>query len=218
MAAKLRIVIADDHPVLRRGLRQVLETSGDLEVVAEAGDGEAARNAVEALRPDVVLLDIKMPKLSGFDVVRQLGDDAKNVTVVFLTMYKDEELLNAALDLGARGYVLKDSAVSDIVECVRAVAGGRYYLSPAVSGQLVARMARASASAGEKRGLHDLTRAERQVVQLIASGKTSREIADGLFISVRTVENHRANICRKLELHGSHALLKYALAHSAQLA
>ncbi|MFL6211962.1 MAG: response regulator [Pyrinomonadaceae bacterium] len=213
----MRILIADDHPIFREGLRKVIEREPDFEVVAEATDGATALAALRALRPEVAVLDIDLPQLDGFEVVRTLRREALPTGVVFLTMHNDEEMVNEALDLGVSGYVVKDSAVTDIVASVRAAAAGQHFFSPSIAGYLVQRRARATELAARKPGLNELTPTERRILRLIAENKTSREIATELFISHRTVENHRANICQKLDLRGSHALLKFALEHKSQL-
>ena len=217
MESAVEILIADDHPIVRQGLRQTVESGGGLRVVAEAGDGQEALAKIKELRPHVAVLDIQMPVLDGFGVARAVRGEGLPVELVFLTVYRDEDIFNAALDLGVRGYVLKDSAVSDIVACVRAVAAGQHYASPALTSHLVNRSRRAAALVGERPGLAALTPTERQVLRLIADYKTSKEIASELFVSPRTVETHRNNICQKLDLHGSHALMKFALAHKSEL-
>src|SRR5262249_4246678 len=217
MATESRIVIADDHPLLRAGLRQVIEADARLRVLAEADDGETALEEIERRRPDVAVLDIEMPRLTGFDLLRALRDRQIAVEVIFLTMYKDEDIFNEALDLGARGYVLKDSAITEIVNCLKSVVAGQDYVSPALSSHLIRRGARAAALAAEKPALAELTPTERRVLKLIAEGQTSREIAAALGIGVRTVEHHRNNIATKLELRGSHALVKFAIQHQAEL-
>ena len=216
MNAQTKIIIADDHPIFRKGLRQVIEDAG-MRVLAEADDGEAALELIRQLSPDVAVIDVDMPKLDGFQLARRIRDEQIAVEVVFLTMHKDEDIFNAALDAGVRGYVVKDSAVADIALCVRAVLAGGHYISPSVSSHLLSRTAHASALRREKTGLEMLTPTERRVLRLIAESKTSREIAAELFISQRTVETHRTNISNKLELHGSHALLKFAYEHKSEL-
>ena len=217
MTPEIRLVIADDHPLLRAGLRQVIESDARLKVLAEADDGETALDEIEKRRPDVAVLDIEMPRLTGFDLLRALRDRKIAVEVIFLTMYKDEDIFNEALDLGAKGYVLKDSATTDIVNCIRTVAAGNHYISPAISSFLLNRAARSDALAKAKPSLNDLTATEMRILKLIAEKKTSKQIAAELFISYRTVENHRANICQKLELKGSHSLIKFAFDHKSQL-
>ena len=217
MGITVEILIADDHPIVRQGLRQTIESAAGLEVVAEADDGREAVAKIKELKPHVAVLDIHMPLLDGFGVARAVRGEGLPVGLVFLTFQRDEDVFNAALDLGVKGYVLKESAVSDIVACVRAVAAGQHYASPALTSHLVNRGRRAAALFEERPGLAALTPTERQVLRLIADYKTSKEIAAELFVSPRTVETHRNNICQKLDLHGSHALMKFALAHKSEL-
>jgi DNA-binding NarL/FixJ family response regulator len=217
MEAEIRILIADDHPIFRKGLRDVIEAERGLKVVAEAGDGAAALEQIEALSPDVVILDIHMPKTSGFEVARGIRQRKLAVKIIFLTMYQDEDTFNEAMDVGVKGYVLKESAVTDIIGGVKTVVAGRHFISPSISTYLVNRGARSVSLAKGKPSINDLTPAERRILRLIAENKTSREIAEELFISYRTVENHRANICTKLELRGSHSLVKFAIEHKSQL-
>ncbi|HEY6333829.1 MAG TPA: response regulator transcription factor [Blastocatellia bacterium] len=214
---EISILIADDHPVFRKGLRQVIETDARLKVIAEAEDGQAALELIQRLKPDIALLDVNMPKVDGVEAARILREKGTLTRIVFLTMHQDEDVFNDAMDAGAKGYVLKESAVTDIIDSVRAVASGKHFISPQLSSHLIARSERATSLVKHKPGIETLTATERRVLKLIAENKTSREIASGLFISIRTVENHRANICTKLELRGAHALLKFALEHKAQL-
>lgn len=217
MESAIEVLIADDHPIVRQGLRQTIEAGAGLRVVAEAGDGREALARIKGLKPHVAVLDIQMPVLDGFGVARAVRAEGLPVGLVFLTVYRDEDIFNAALDLGVKGYVLKDSAVEDIVACVRAVAAGQHYASPALTSHLVSRGRRAAALVEERPGLAALTPTERQVLRLIADYKTSREIAAELFVSPRTVETHRNHICQKLGLRGSHALMKFALSHKSEL-
>ncbi|HYO62569.1 MAG TPA: response regulator transcription factor [Pyrinomonadaceae bacterium] len=217
MRSEIRVCIADDHPVFRQGLRQVVELEPELKIVGEAGDGEAALRMIQELAPEVAVLDIQMPKLKGFDVAREVRRRGLSARIIFLTMYDDERMFNEALNVGALGYLLKDSATSDIVAGVRAVAAGQHYLSPSISGYLINRSARRAALAEQTSGLEDLTPAERRILKLIAEHKTSKEIAGQLFISHRTVENHRHSICHKLGIHGSNALVRFAVEHRNEL-
>lgn len=217
MATETRIVIADDHPIFRQGLRQVIEAHPGLKVVAEAADGEAALAEAKAHRPEVAILDLDMPKLDGFELVQALRRERLSARVIFLTIHSEEDLVNEALDLGVLGYVLKESAITDIVSAVKAVLAGQHYLSPAITSYLVNRSRRAESLAERRPSLQNLTPTEHRVLKLIAEYKTSKEIAEELFINHRTVENHRTNICQKLGLHGSHALLKFALRHKSEL-
>lgn len=213
----IRLLIADDHPLLRAGLRQVIATDPRIEIVAEASDGAAALQLLAAQQPDVAVLDIEMPQLTGFALLRELRAQQLLTAVVFLTMYHDEEMFNEALDLGALGYVLKDSATTDITSAIRAAASGQPYISPAISAYLFNRATRATRLVQQLPHLNNLTPTERRVLKLIVENKTSKEIGAELFISYRTVENHRANICQKLELKGSHSLLKFAFDHKSEL-
>jgi DNA-binding NarL/FixJ family response regulator len=209
--------MADDHPMFRGGLRQVIESQPDLQVVHETGDGADALLAVRQLKPQVAILDLDMPKLSGLELMAAIQRERLPARVIILTMYREEDMFNEAMDLGVLGYVLKDSAADDILHCIRAVADGRHYLSPAVSGFLVNRHTRAESLRRAKPGLADLTPAELRILRLIARNKTSKEIADELELSTRTVDNHRFNMCTKLELHGVHSLVKFAFDHKSEL-
>jgi len=213
----IRLLIADDHPVFRQGLRQIIEADPQLKVSAEAADGEQALARLQDTPVDAAMLDLTMPLKDGFAVARAARELRLNVPLVFLTMHKDEHYLHAALDLGVKGYVLKDSAITEIVSCLKAVVAGQDYISPALSSYLIRRSTRAAALATEKPALEQLTPAERRVLKLIAEGQTSRTIAAELGIGIRTVEHHRNNITTKLELRGSHALVKFALQHQAEL-
>lgn len=214
---KIRIMIADDHPIFSRGLRQVVMGDPTFELVAEAQDGEAALLQIAEQRPDVAVLDIDMPKKDGFDVVRAMEQRKLSSGVVFLTMHKDEELFNGAMNLGVRGYVLKESAFSELVDSIKAVAGGGHFVSPSLSTYLMNRRKRHQTLEEERPGLKDLTAAERRVVELIAAGMGTSDVARELCVSIRTVENHRSHICSRLNLQGRDALLRFALTHKSEL-
>lgn len=214
---KIRVMIADDHPIFSRGLRQVVTGDPTFELVAEAQDGEAALQQIEEQQPDVAVLDIDMPKRDGFDVVRAMEERKLSSGVVFLTMHKDEELFNGAMNLGVRGYVLKEGAFSELVDSIKAVAGGGHFVSPSLSTYLMNRRKRHQTLEEERPGLKDLTAAERRVVELIAAGMGTSDVARELCVSIRTVENHRAHICSRLNLQGRDALLRFALTHKSEL-
>lgn len=210
------IIIADDHPLLRKGLLQILSNDGRTTVI-EAENGEEAIAMIREKKPSVAILDIEMPKMTGFDVARRVNDESLPVSIIFLTMYREEQVFNKAMDIGVKGYVLKENAIAEIQQCIAAVMDGKHYLSPSLSDYLIRRNARFSSPSRDTIGLSLLTAAERNVLKLVAEMKTNREIADILSISTKTVHNHRNNICNKLGLQGAHALLKFALEYSKQI-
>jgi DNA-binding NarL/FixJ family response regulator len=216
MAAEVNILIADDHPIFREGLRQLIEKESGFKVVAEADNGETAFDLLKTHLPAVAVLDLDMPTMDGFAVAANVRSLKLPVKVVILTMHKDELHFNQAIDLGVSGFIIKDSAAHEIVNCIKAVNAGGEYFSPALSSFLLSRTRR-SADAQKQFGLGDLTPTERRVLYLLSDLKTSREIASELGISPRTVENHRAHICSKLDLQGTHALVKFALDHKSEL-
>lgn len=217
MSDKISVVIVDDHPLFRAGLRRVIETDPQVEVLGEAGDGQCALPLIRALKPDIAIVDIAMPVLDGFGLVRAVQKEDISVAVIFLTMYSGGQgILKTALDLDAKGYVVKDSAALEIVNCIKAVASGQHFTSPSVTTSLICNARRAETTSAKDSGPGGrLSRCELRVLGLIAEYKTSREIADALCISCRTVETHRTNICQKVGLHGSHALMKFALEGNA---
>ncbi len=218
MTQPTRILIADDHPLIRKGLRQVIEAETNFEVVGEAADGQQALGLILQHQPRIAILDVSMPQLGGFEVAGELRQRKMDVAIIFLTMHKDKNLFNKALDLGSKGYVLKDSALDEIVDALNAVAQGRPFVSAPLSGYLVQRMDRIGLLAQQVPGLNDLMPTEKRILKLIANYKTSKEIAEELHIHYRTVDNHRTNISAKLNLQGSHALLKFAVEHQEELA
>jgi two-component system, NarL family, response regulator DegU len=214
MNKKIRILIADDYPLNLAGLRQIIQKDSSLEIVAEAEEGQTALALAQQMKPDIAILDIEMPKLSGLAVARALQEKEPATKTIILTVSREEKNFDAALDAGAKGYVLKDCRTTDLIDCIKEVAKGNHYLSPAVSDYLVRRK-RPTNEFVEKRS--ELTRTERRILKLIAEGHSSHEIAGILCVAYSTIETHRHNICTKLDIHTHNGLLKFALLHKSEL-
>ncbi len=209
--SKIRVLICDDHTILREGIRLLLNAQPDMEVVGEAVNGREAVEQARTLKPDVILMDIAMPRLNGLEATRQIRRDYPRARVLVLTMYESDEYIAQMLEAGAAGYVLKKVAGSELVYAIRAVHQGEAFLYPSITKRLVEDYLR-RVEAGQERVTFDgLTDREREVLQLIAEGYTSKEIADALNLSVRTVQNHRTHIMDKLGLHDRGDLIKYAI-------
>jgi DNA-binding NarL/FixJ family response regulator len=208
---KLKILLADDHGVVRKGLRFLLETEPDLEVIGEAADGRQAVDMTGELHPDVVVMDIAMPRLNGIDATGQIVRQHPEVGVIMLSMYSDEEYLVRTLTAGAKGYLLKDSAETDLVRAVHSVSDGKPFFSPAIAKTLLEDYVRRL----QQRGLSDsydlLSDREKEVLQLLAEGKTNKEVATVLNLSTHTVETHRTHIMQKLSLHNTAEIVLYAV-------
>lgn len=217
MAGPASVLIVDDHPLFRQGLRQLIQTDARFTLAGEAGDGAEALAFIERQKPALAVLDVNLPTLSGLEVARQAQAARLPTRLVVLTMFKEEETFNRALDLGVLGFVLKENAVQDILASLVAAARGEHYLSPTISSYLIRRRGRAEKLAETRPGLDQLTKAERRILKLVAGKKTSREIAAELFVSPRTIEAHRANISQKLGLRGSNSLLQFALEHRSSI-
>jgi DNA-binding NarL/FixJ family response regulator len=202
----LRVILADDHAIVREGLRAVLNDEASIEIVAEESDGERALEAIARLRPDVAVLDIRMPGLSGIEVARKLNEDGLATAVVLLSMHKEESFVQSAMDAGVGGYVVKEDAARELIDAVRAVARGDVYLSPRIAGSVVQALRRGPAP----KAAH-LTPRERDVVRLLSEGLTSKEIAARLDLSPKTVDGHRATIMDKLGIRSVAGLVKYAI-------
>ncbi len=209
MGARSRVVIAEDHTILRQGLVALLARSEEIEVVGEAADGLEAIDLARRLRPDLVLMDVTMPRLGGLDATREITRRLPATRVLALTAHASEEYAAAALDAGAAGYILKDASSAELLEAVRQVISGGTVLSVAVAGAHVRR--RGKAAPGEDSGWESLTPREREVLRLVAEGRRSRDIAAQLGISVKTVERHRANLMGKLGTHSAPALTAFAV-------
>ncbi len=217
MSREISIIIADDHPIVRKGLREIIEADSRLKVLAEADDGEEAVALIEKLKPEIAVLDIDMPRLDGFGAVRELQKRRLPVKIVFLTIHRKEDIFHAAMDLGVSGYILKDSAIFEIVGGIKAVAAGEYFVTASLTSFLIGRRHRAQNFQRNEPNLARLTPTERRILQLIADYKSNKEIAAELFVHYRTIETHRTNICQKLELQGHKALLKFAVENKFEL-
>ena len=209
--AKIRVLLADDHMLFRQGVRQLLASEPDLEVVAEVPNAADAMARSSDLRPDVVLMDIAMPGFSSFEAVREIRKERPDTRVLFLTMYDDEDYLVEAMDVGASGYILKDSAASQLVTAVREVHKGGSYLSPRMLSQLVDDFRSCVKSAGRTPRFATLTPREKEVLKMLAEGLSVKEIACAIDLSVKTVEAHKFNLMRKLDLHNKAQLVQYAI-------
>ncbi len=209
--SRLRILIADDHTLMRQGLRKILETEPDWTVIAEAGDGrEAVRQAVEH-QPDIVILDVAMPLLNGVEAVQQIHRRVPHVRLLVLSMYADEAYVTRAVRAGAAGYLLKDSADTDLIRAVAAVAQGKSFFSPGVARVLLDEYVRQLAERGITDRYDTLSEREREVFQLVAEAYSSKEIATLLQISPATVETHRAHVMEKLDVHSTAEIVLYAV-------
>lgn len=207
----LRIVVGDDHTLVRQGVRKILEEQADWEVVAEAGDGREMVRQTLALEPDVAILDIGMPLLNGIEATRQIVRRLSDVRVLIVSMHADEAYITQALHAGAKGYLLKDSADVDLIRAVGDVAAGRSFFSPAVAKVMLDEYVRHLADKGIVDRYDSLSEREREIFQLIAEGHSNKEIADLLSVSPATVETHRAHILQKLDLHNTAELVLYAV-------
>jgi DNA-binding NarL/FixJ family response regulator len=207
----IKILLADDHVLMRRGIRALLERRADFQVVAEAGDGREAVQLTELNSPHVVVADIAMPNLNGIEAARQIAQKWPQTAIVILSMHSDESYVLRALKAGARGYLLKDSPESDLINAILAVHEGKAFFSPAISKMLVEDYMRQLQQRGAEDSYELLTAREREVLQLLAEGKSNKDVAAILSLSLHTVETHRSNILQKLNLHGTPELILYAI-------
>ena len=207
----IRIVLADDHGMMREGLKSLISKQMGMDVVGEAEDGHMAVKMVHDLKPDVVVMDIGMPNLNGIEATRQIVDENDSVKVLALSQYSDPRMVSEMFRAGAKGFVLKDSAFDELTRAVNAVYTDRTYVSPDVAGDLINRHIRHGVSNEETSAFSLLTDREREVLQLIAEGQTTKDIAAKLFRSAKTIETHRRNIMQKLDLHSLPELTKYAV-------
>jgi two-component system, NarL family, response regulator NreC len=211
MQKKTRVLLADDHRLMRSGLRLVIERHPDFTVVGEADDGRQAVAMAESLKPDVIVMDIGMPSLNGIEAARQISEKQPEIAIVMLSMHSDEGYVLRALKAGARAYLLKDSAEEDLTQAIEAVRDGKSFFSPAVSRVLLQDYMRKLERVGAEDSYDLLTAREREILQLVAEGKSSKEIATLLNLSTYTVETHRSNIMQKLNLKGIPELILYAV-------
>jgi two-component system, NarL family, response regulator NreC len=207
----VRILIADDHPFMRTGLRHVLEEHPEFCIVGEAADGREAVSIVEKENPDVAILDVAMPNLNGIEAARQICDSAPGVAIIVLSMHSDEAYILRALKAGARAYLLKQSAEADLIAAVKAVSQGKSFFSPAVSQMLLEDYMRQIRDRDVEDSYDLLTPREREILQMIAEGKSNKDIANRLNLSLYTVETHRSNMMEKLSLHSVPELILYAV-------
>jgi two-component system, NarL family, response regulator NreC len=209
--SKIRIMLADDHTLFRQGIRTLLSVEPDMEVIGEAGNGGDAVERANETKPDVVLMDIGMPGLSSFEATRQIKKSRPEVKVLFLTMYDDEDYLVEGMEVGASGYVLKDSPAQQLVAAIRDICRGGSYLSPRMLSQLVDDFRTRIKSANRMPRFATLTVREREVLKMLAEGQSVKEIACDLSLSVKTVEAHKFNLMRKLDIHNKAQLVQYAI-------
>lgn len=218
MPPQIKVLIVDDHPIFRTGLRKIIDSADSLEVVGEAEHAEQALELLQSdLTPDVAIVDIDMPGMNGLQFTKLLKKRTPPLPVILLTMHKNENLFNEAVDLGANAYLLKEEAASLVVEGIHHAARGQSYVSPALANFVMNRTRRGTELERECSGLRSLTPTERKIIKLVSDNKSSKEIGAELFISPRTVGAHRNNICRKLGLKGKHPLLSFAIANRSQI-
>jgi DNA-binding NarL/FixJ family response regulator len=211
MKEKQRIVIAEDHTILREGLRALISSNPDFDIVGEAEDGRDAIRCVEKLVPDLILLDLSMPRMNGMEAINEIKKQSPETKILVLTVHRTEEYILATLRAGANGYVLKDATHAELLMAIKSVLMGKRYLSPGVSEKVIEGYLEGRKTVKSSTPWDTLTQREREVLKLIAEGYKNKEIADYLYISVKTVEKHRANLMKKLDLHNTSALTAFAM-------
>jgi two-component system response regulator NreC len=207
---KIRVLIVDDHTILRQGIRSLLEDEPDIEVVGEAEDGHSAVKLASQLNPDVIVMDIAMPRLNGLEATRQIRRNNSSIKILILTMHENEEYIRQVLAAGAMGYILKDAASSELLAAIRSIQSGEAVLSPAITRLVIADYLRWGDLKPEK-SIDGLSNREREILQLIAEGYTNKQIAEILCLSIKTIQAHRLNLMKKLNLHNRGELIKYAI-------
>lgn len=211
MNQKVRIVIAEDHTILREGLRSLLSSEPNFEIVGEAEDGREAIKCVEKFRPDLILTDLSMPRMNGMEAIKEIKRQSPKTKVLVLTVHKAEEYILATFRAGANGYLLKDSTHAELVMAVKKVLSGKQYISPEISEKVIEGYLEGKKTLKTQTSWETLTQREREILKLIAEGYKNKEIAEDLCISVKTVEKHRANLMEKLDLHSIQALTTFAI-------
>jgi len=212
METRRKIVIAEDHTILRAGLRALLSGQNGLEVIGEAGDGREAIRKVDTLQPDLLLIDLSMPKLNGIDAIREIKSRHPEIKIIVLTVHKSDEYIIAALKAGANGYMLKDASQNELLLAIDYVINGKTFLSPSISDKVVDAFLNTDKKDKPGVAFDNLTAREREILKLVAEGNTNKKIADHLCISLKTVEKHRSNLMQKLDLRNTAALTAYAIA------
>jgi len=211
MSEKVRIVIAEDHTILREGLRSLLSSSANFEIIGEAGDGREAIRQAKKFKPDLILTDLSMPKMNGMEAIKEIKRESPATKVLVLTVHRAEEYILATFRAGADGYLLKDSTHSELLMAVKKVLSGTHYISPEISEKVIEGYIEGKKSLKSRTSWETLTQREREILKLIAEGYRNKEIAEDLCISVKTVEKHRANLMEKLDLHSIQALTTFAI-------
>jgi len=211
MGNRYRVILADDHVLVRHGLKLILKENPDLEIAAEVGDGLELLNVLHKINPDLIVLDVSMPNLRGIEAIPEIRRVRPNAKVLILTMHKEEDYLYQAISAGANGYLLKEDAEKELFSAIEHIKNGKIYISPSLADQSMQNWARMRRGEDDSQRVESLTVREREILKLIAEGKSNKEIGDLLFISVRTVERHRANMMSKLNIRKTAELVQYAL-------
>jgi DNA-binding NarL/FixJ family response regulator len=211
MGNRYRVILADDHVLVRHGLKLILEENPNLEIAAEVGDGLELLSVLQKINPDLIILDVSMPNLRGIEAIPEIRRVRPNAKVLMLTMHKEEEYLYQAISAGANGYLLKEDAEKELFLAIEHIKNGKIYISPGLADQSMQNWARMRRGEDDAQHVESLTVREREILKLIAEGKSNKEIGDLLFISVRTVERHRANMMSKLNIRKTAELVQYAM-------
>ena len=212
-----KVIIVDDHPLFRKGIKSVLQEDADIEIIGEAGNSDEAMALIEKETVDIVILDLQMPGMSGIELSKMIKSRYKNISIILLTMHKDERIFNNSLEYGLEAYILKENAVEEVLKAVHVVADGNFYLSPSMSEYMIQKSMKQKKLVDENPGIKNLSEKEKEILNLISQNKTTKEIAEALFVSYKTIENHRANICKKLNISGCNALLKFIIENKTLL-